>query len=126
MEPKIAKYQLKESERINELKKNIRNMNSPDDIMLSILEIFTQSVLIPTVGKYYTFVYLAKTPDIKYDQHPLIIVNSINRWGFNGLNFHWGEYRNYTWREVIGKMHVVEENEIDYLRSLPYAKLITK
>jgi hypothetical protein len=116
----------RQSKRVTQLKKNIRNLSSPDDIMLSILEIFTRSVLIPEVGKYYTFIYLAKTPNITYDQYPLIIVTSISKWGFTGLNFHWGTSRNYTWEEVIGKMHVVEDNEVDYLRSLPYAKLVTK
>lgn len=120
------------SSRISQLKKVIRNMTNPDDIMLSIIEIFTHSEFIPDVGDYYTFVYLAKTPDIVYDQYPLIAVLDIFKWGFRGLNFHWEKVdpsqaiRNYTWQEVIGKMHHVEKNEISYLRSLPYAKFITK
>lgn len=116
----------KQSPRVSQLKKSIRNMSNPDDIMLSIIEVFTQSEFIPIVGKYYTFIYMAKTPDITYDQYPLIAAVSVDRWGFKGLNYHWNEFRNYTWQEVAGKMHVIEDNEIDYLRSLPYAKFITK
>lgn len=115
-----------QSSRVSQLKRKIRNMSNPDDIMLSIMEVFTQSDFIPDIGKYYTFIYLAKTPDITYDQYPLIAVTGVERWGFKGLNFHWNEFKNYTWQEVAGRMHVIEANEIEYLRSLPYAKFITK
>jgi hypothetical protein len=114
------------SDRVSQLKRKIRNMYNSDDIMLSILEVFTESELIPEVGNYYTFVYMAKTPKIIYDQYPLIAVTSIERWGFRGFNYHWNKFRNYTWREVIGKMHVIRANEIEYLRILPYAKFIAK
>jgi hypothetical protein len=114
------------SDRVSQLKRKIRNMYNSDDIMLSIMEVFTESELIPEVGNYYTFVYMAKTPKIIYDQYPLIAVTSIERWGFRGFNYHWNKFRNYTWREVIGKMHVIRENEIEYLRILPYAKFIAK
>jgi hypothetical protein len=115
-----------QSSRVSQLKRKIRNMSNPDDIMLSIMEVFTQSDFIPDVGKYYTFIYLAKSPDITYDQYPLIAVTGVERWGFKALNYHWNEFKNYTWQEVAGKMHVIEANEIEYLRSLPYAKFITK
>jgi len=115
-----------QSGRVSQLKRKIRNMYNPDDIMLSIMEVFTRSEFIPDVGKYYTFVYLAKTPDITYDQYPLIAVTAVERWGFKGLNYHWNEFKNYTWQEVVGKMHVIEANEIEYMRTLPYSKFITK
>ena len=41
-------------------------------------------------------------------------------WGFRGLNFHWQEYRNYTWAEVAGKLMVVEYQELDELLALQY------
>lgn len=126
MAQEFGQYIQKQSSRVSQLKKSIRNMTNPDDIMLSIIEVFTQSEFIPVVGKYYTFIYMAKTPDITYDQYPLIAVTSVERWGFRGINFHWNDYRNYTWQEVIGKMHIVDDSEISYLRSLPYAKFITK
>ena len=116
----------RQTSRVSQLKRKIKNIDNSDDILLCIMEVFTNSEFIPDVGKYYTFVYLAKTPNITYDQHPLIAVTSVERWGFRGLNYHWNEFRNYTWQEVIGKMHVIEANEIEYLRSLPYAKFITK
>ena len=115
-----------QSNRVSQLKRKIRDMYNPDDIMLSIMEVFTHSEFIPDVGKYYTFIYLAKSPDITYDQYPLVAITSVERWGFKALNYHWNEFKNYTWQEVAGKMHVIEANEIEYMRTLPYSKFITK
>ena len=114
------------SKRISQLQARLQNNLNPDDIMMHILEIFTESEFIPDVGNYYTFIYISKTPDITYDQHPLVAVTEIQKWGFRGINFHWKDYRNYTWQEVAGKLHTVHKDEIDYLRTLPYAKFITK
>ena len=96
--------------RVEELKAAVlqENTTDPEEIMLLIMEIFTIEVLYPEPGKFYTFVYNAKTPNETYDQHPLIACMELFRWGFRGLNFHWQKYRNYTWEEVSGKLHVVE------------------
>jgi hypothetical protein len=88
------------------------------------MDVFRQSVFIPEVGSYYTFVYIPKTQEIEFDQFPLIACLEIQRWGFKGLNFHWGSVRNYTWLEVAGKLHIVKSNEIEYLRSVPYARFM--
>ena len=40
-------------------------------IMMSILEVFTETEWVPEPGKYYTFLYIAKSPDITYDEQPL-------------------------------------------------------
>jgi len=88
------------------------------------MEIFTIEVLYPEPGRFYTYVYNAATPDITYDQHPLIACTGLFRWGFRGLNFHWQEYRNYTWEEIAGKLHVVEFQELDELLALQYGKFL--
>jgi hypothetical protein len=113
--------------RIDILKKRTETFSDPDDYMLVILELFDERDLIPDPGKYYTFVYQAKTPRIVYDEHPLIACLNLHQWGFTGLNFHFEgtEYpkvRNYTWQEVIGQMHIVNNSEIDYMKSVPYRK----
>lgn len=118
----FGKYTQKQSSRVSQLKRKLDGSEDADAIMLNILEVFKESVFIPEVGNYYTFVYIAKTPNITYDQHPLVAVTEIQKWGFKGINFHWGAVRNYTWIEVVGKLHIVRNNEIDYLRSLPYQK----
>ena len=112
--------------RVEELKAAVLQANTtdPEEIMLLIMEIFTIEVLYPEPGKFYTFVYNAKTPNETYDQHPLIACMELFRWGFRGLNFHWQKYRNYTWEEVSGKLHVVEFQELDELLALQYGKFL--
>lgn len=111
--------------RVRELKRRIdqANTNDPEDLMLIIMDVFKEEVLYPEPGKFYTFLYSPKTPEIEYDQHPLIACTSLERWGFKGINFHWRESRQYTWEEVIGKLHVVKFNELDELLAIPYAKI---
>ncbi len=112
--------------RVEELKTRVReeNVSDPEDIMLLIMEIFTIQEIVPEAGKFYTFIYNAKTPNISYDQHPLIACVEVFRWGFRGLNFHWQNYRNYTWEEIPGQLMVVEFQELDELLTLQYGKFI--
>lgn len=114
------------SSRVLELQRKLDGSENAELIMMNIMEVFTETEFIPDVGKYYTFIYLPKTLDITYDEHPLVAVTAVERWGFKGINFHWGTSRNYTWQEVVGKMHLIQNNEIEYLRSLRYAKFVTK
>ena len=115
--------------RIDILKQRIETFSNPDDYMLVILELFDERDFIPDPGTYYTFVYQAKTPKIVYDEHPLIACLNLHQWGFTGLNFHfegtqYPKIRNYTWQEVIGQMHKVNNDEIDYMKSIPYQKFL--
>jgi hypothetical protein len=116
----------RQSSRVSQLKRKLDGSEDADLIMMNILEVFTESEFIPDVGKYYTFIYTPKTPNITYDEYPLIAVTAVERWGFKGINFHWRQSRQYTWQEVFGKMHLIRNDEIDYIRSLPYSKFITK
>ena len=103
---------------------NLRT-NDPEDMMLEIMELLNDTVTpIPEVGKFYTFVYNAKTPGETYDQHPLIACTSLEQWGFKGLNFHSEKSRNYTWNELAGQLYIVQWNELDDLLAIPYAKFI--
>ena len=101
--------------------------SDPEDLMLEIMDALSNTVeAIPSVGKYYTFVYNAKTPEKQYDQHPLIACTDLFKWGFRGINFHWQSSRNYTWEELTGQVYMVKSIELDDLLSIPYAKFITK
>ena len=101
--------------------------SDPEDLMIEIMGALNNTVeAIPSVGKYYTFVYNAKTPNVQYDQHPLIACTDLFRWGFRGINFHWRSSRNYTWEELSGQLYVVNYDELDDLLAIPYAKFITK
>ena len=112
--------------RVEELKRRVEaeNTTDPEEIMLLIMELFNIEVLYPERGNFYTFVYTPKTPNIDYDQHPLITCIDIFKWGFRGINFHWQDYRNYTWEEIQGKLHVVEFQELDELLALQYGKFL--
>ena len=102
-----------------------KGTNDPEEMMLEIMELLNDTVTpIPEVGQYYTFVYNAKTPEITYDQHPLIACTDLQAWGFKGLNFHWQQSRNYTWEELAGQLYVVQYDELDDLLAIPYAKII--
>ena len=59
--------------RIEPIKQDLESSNDPEDLMLMIMDAINDTVTpIPEVGKFYTFVYNAKTPGKQYDQHPLI------------------------------------------------------
>jgi len=110
-------------DRISSIKQNMLGIESPDDLMLEILEALSESGNIPEAGNYYTFVYQPKTPGIQYDEFPLVAVTDVFSWGFKGLNFHWGNVRQYTWQEMVGNLHLVTSEEIESLRSIPYGKI---
>ena len=118
--------EMEEDNRVREYLSDLNNRtNDPEEMMLEIMEALNDTVTpIPEVGKFYTFVYNAKTPDITYDQHPLIACTSLERWGFKGLNFHWRQSRNYTWEELAGQLYIVQWNELDDLLAIPYGKFI--
>ena len=120
----FGQYKKTGTARTRELLKRVNQSGTkdPEEIMLMIMDIFKEEVLYPEPGKFYTFIYNAKTPNIEYDQHPLIACTSLERWGFKGINFHWRQGRQYTWEEVAGKLHVVKYEELDELISLQYGK----
>jgi hypothetical protein len=124
-----------EVSRTVELQSRIKNLSDPEDIMLEIVDVFKDIEWVPSQGKYYTFIYNAKTvlnrdyegvrdlDKVYYDQHPLVAVFRIYKWGFEGLNYHWKKVRRYTWEEVAGALHVIESSELDYMRRVNYMKL---
>ena len=61
---------------------NIISLPDADDRMLAVTELLTETEIIPTVGRFYTFIYAPKTPRIRYDQFPLIACTDIQQWGF--------------------------------------------
>ena len=118
--------EMEEDNRVREYLSDLNNRtNDPEEMMLEIMEALNDTVSpIPEVGKFYTFVYNAKTPGKQYDQHPLIACTALEKWGFKGINYHWNASRNYTWNELAGQLYIVEWNELDDLLAVPYAKYI--
>jgi len=109
--------------RIEPIIDELNETHDQEDQMLMIMEALNDTVTpIPEVGQLCTFVYNAKTPGITYDQHPLVAVTELFRWGFRGLNFHWRDHRQYTWEELAGQVYIVEPEELDDLISIQYGK----
>jgi len=114
-----------DANRIRNIINDLIGVEDPEELMLEIMNALKDTVTpVPDVGKFYTFVYNAKTPNIRYDQHPLIACTEVYSTGFTGLNFHWGKYRKYTWNEVAGQLYIVDSGEIADLREIPYAKFL--
>lgn len=109
--------------RVRSVIDNVNGTEDPDDLMLMVLDVLTESGKIPQTGKYYTFVYNPKTFGIRYDQNPLVAVTEVYKWGFKGINFHWGELRQYTWDEIPGGIYEVYADEIADLREVPFGNI---
>ena len=108
--------------RLCSIKENLIGTEDADDLMLEIIGLLDEGGKIPETGNFYVFVYNPKTPNIRYDQNPLVAVTEVLPWGFRGINFHWGEPRQYTWNEVAGGLYKVESDELNDLDGIPFAK----
>lgn len=108
--------------RLRSVTNSIVGTEDPDDLMIEIMSVLNESGKIPNEGKYYIFVYNPKTPNIRYDQNPLVAVSNVFSWGFRGINFHWGKIRQYTWEEVVGQVYEVYKSEIKDLQTIPFGK----
>lgn len=117
---------LQQQNRIAPLVKKLIGVEDADDLMLELMNVLTETREPPKSGKYYIFVYNAKTSGIRYDQNPFVYVNNVYKWGFDGINYHWGEERQYTWDEVAGGMYEIYKNEIGDLRRIPFGNIRTK
>jgi len=111
--------------RIEPILKNLNNTTNTENQMEMIMEALNDTVTpAPEGGTICTFVYNAKTPGIKYDQHPLVAVTDLFSWGFRGINFHLRDYRQYTWAELGSQVYIIQQEELDDLMSLNYEKVV--
>jgi len=108
--------------RIRSVMDNLVGTEKVDDVMNELRNTLTGSGKVPSAGKYYVFVYNPKTPNIRYDQHPLVAVTEVFEWGFRGINYHWGEVRQYTWNEIIDQLYEIYPEELADARELPIKK----
>jgi hypothetical protein len=109
--------------RVRSVIDNVIGTEDPNDLMLEIMSVLQESGRVPQAGKYYTFVYNPKTPNISYDQNPLVAVTEVYKWGFKAINFHWGQLRQYTYDEVAGQLYEVYPDELADLREVPFANI---
>lgn len=112
----------KTDNRIASVKRDLIGIESPSELMNMIIErIQDTERSYPSAGKYYTYIYYAKTPNIIYDRYPLILASEPMDYGFFGFNYHWGKIRQYTFPEVASPFYEVTMSEFTTLRSIPYA-----
>ena len=114
--------------RFSDFKKSLNGSEKPDKLMNEIMSILsgTESAY-PLPGKYYTYIYYAKTPKILYDQHPLILAGGPYLNGFIGFNYHLGKFRQYNTADgdrLVSGLYELSQQEFATLRSVPYRKLI--
>jgi len=113
---------------MNRIEPSIQDFKSEKDLgerMELIMYALNDTVTpIPEEGNICTFKYFAKTPNIRYDQHPLVAVTELFQWGFRGINFHLRDYRQYTWEELGTQVYIVQRDELDDLLSLNYEKIV--
>jgi hypothetical protein len=110
--------------RLRELVDSLTGLEKPDNLMEEIKNILPSIKKIQVEpGNIYTFTYIAKTPGLSYDMYPLVGVTKVFNWGFIGINFHWGESRQYTWDEIVGDLYEIQKEELTDLQRVPYADL---
>ena len=114
--------------RFGDFKKSLNGTEKPDRLMNEIMSILsgTESAY-PLQGRYYTYIYYAKTPKILYDQHPLILAGDMLPKGFLGFNYHLGKIRQYNTADgdrLVSGLYELSQQEFATLRSVPYRKLI--
>ena len=110
--------------RVRSVVNGLIGTEEPDDIMIELMDNLSTTVTSsPSVGRYYVFVYSAKTPNIQFDSNPLVAVTDVFEWGFRGINLHVGQYRNYTYNELIGQLYEVNSDELSDVRELPFGKM---
>ena len=110
--------------RIRSVVNSLIGTEEPDDIMIELMNnLGTTVTSSPSVGRYYVFVYSAKTPNIQYDSNQLVAVTDVFEWGFRGINLHVGQYRNYTYNELVGQLYEVNSDELSDVRELPFGKM---
>ena len=111
--------------RVRSVVDSLIGTENPDDIMIELMDnLGTTVTSSPSAGKYYVFVYSAKTPNIQYDSNPLVAVTDVFEWGFRGINLHVGQYRNYTYNELVGQLYEVNSDELADVRELPFGNIM--
>ena len=97
----------------------------PSRNMALLLDELSPSTIVPRPNKYYTFIYRAKPPRITYDTYPLILCGSVYPKGFNGVNVHWNQVRQYSFGEVVSNIYELSEEEFAFLQEVPLANFRT-
>jgi len=114
--------------RFKDFKESLNGSEKPDRLMDEILSILSGTeTSYPSEGRFYTYIYYAKTPGILYDRYPLIKSGGPYLKGFIGFNYHLGKIRQYNTEDgdrLVSGLYELSQQEFETLRSVPYRKLI--
>lgn len=110
-------------DRISRLLKKIKPGNA-DYYMMKLLDVLEPAGLVPQVGKSYFFIYIAKSPNITFDRHPLVTVNYVASWGFSGYSHHWNKTRNYDYSEMMSQLYEINDSELGSAIRYPVMKIM--
>jgi hypothetical protein len=119
--------------RIIPIKRDLIGTESAEELMNRIINALSDTkVDYPEMGKYYTYIYNAKTPKLLFDLYPLIISSGPDGTGlaFIGFNYHWqlrggqSPLRQYNFPEVQDGFYEMNSLEFITLRGINYAKFI--
>ena len=108
--------------RISPVLDRLIGIEDPDELMSEITQVVGDSISSPQVGQFFLFSYQPSSSG-RYDANPLVAVTDVFRWGFRGINFHWGQVRQYTFPEVVGGLYKVDEMELRDLRTIPFGRI---
>ena len=108
--------------RISPVLDRLIGIEDPDELMVEIEEVISDSVSAPQAGQFIMFSYSPSSSG-RYDANPLVAVTDVYSWGFRGTNFHHGEARSYSFSNVIGNTYRVYPEEITDLQALPFGRM---
>ena len=108
--------------RISPVLDRLIGIEDPDELMVEIEEVISDSVSAPQAGQFFMFSYSPSSSG-RYDATPLVAVTDVYSWGFRGTNFHHGEARSYSFSNVIGNTYRVYPEEITDLQALPFGRM---
>ena len=108
--------------RISPVLDRLIGIEDPDELMVEIEEVISDSVSAPQAGQFFMFSYSPSSSG-RYDANPLVAVTDVYSWGFRGTNFHHGEARSYSFSNVIGITYRVYPEEITDLQALPFGRM---
>ena len=108
--------------RISPVLDRLIGIEDPDELMVEIEEVISDSVSAPQAGQFFMFSYSPASSG-RYDAKPLVAVTDVYSLGFRGTNFHHGEARSYSFSNVIGNTYRVYPEEITDLQALPFGRM---
>ena len=108
--------------RIAPLVDNLIGTEDADDLMIEIMDVLSDSEQSTPRSWQNICICISTKNTGRYDQNPLVAVTNIFDWGFRGINFHWGQPRQYTFQEVVGQLYQVTNEELQDLNTIPFAK----